>query len=184
MTDKNILRLENVLVGFSSLREKNTRFEADLDKAHYELEIYVDPTNTDLINTIKNNVNDLNTENIDGFNSGLTSEAESNGKFPKKLHGQGLIRIKTKSKFQPKIFDATGEPVATVPPLPIGSVVNVLLSTKAYKMGNNKGVTYYIQAVQIVELNTETDAETPKSTISFEAVDGSYVNGSATDIKL
>jgi hypothetical protein len=78
----------------------------------------------------------------------------SGAKLPMKENEDGSITFNFKSKNQPKVFDAKGNPVKNLADLRLGggSVIKVAAAAKAYNAGGNTGVTLYLNAVQIIDL--------------------------------
>lgn len=65
--------------------------------------------------------------------------------------GNYVFKFKTKNK--PALFDATGKPMQDVNVFG-GSQIKVSATAAAYSAGGNKGITLYLNAVQVIELVT------------------------------
>lgn len=109
-----------------------------------------------------------------GANMGLSTDKDGNEVF----------KFKTKATFQNRngetfkktlsIFDAFGKPVPEEINVGHGSIVKVAFSTKAYwKNRNMKGLTLYLEAVQVIELK-EGFGGASADEFGFGAVEGGF----------
>lgn len=82
----------------------------------------------------------------------------------------GDVTIRTKSKYQPKVFDARGQviPESDIPAIYSGSKLRLKGVINPYTVQGKSGLTLLVQSVQIVELS-EGAGE------GFDAVDGGFV---------
>jgi len=90
----------------------------------------------------------------------------------------GDVTFKVQSKFQPKYFDAKGNPIpeAKVPLMYSGSTLKVSGVCEHYVNGANKGVAMRLGAVQVIDpVSNGGD-----SAGSFDAVEGYEVEASET----
>lgn len=90
----------------------------------------------------------------------------------KKLDDTGEVEFTTKSKFKPKVFNGAGQIIeeAKVPRIYGGSTIKVKGTLYPYNAGGNIGVSLQLAGVQLIKLS-----EGSGSAISFEAVEGGYV---------
>ncbi len=74
--------------------------------------------------------------------------------FPFKDDGEGNIVFSFKSKKQPRLFNAKGQPLKNTEDLKVGggTIAKVAASINPYDKGINTGVSLYLNAVQIIEL--------------------------------
>jgi len=84
----------------------------------------------------------------------------------------GEIVIVTKSKFQPKFVDSTGQLIGAnnVPQIYGGSTLKLAGTIYPYTAGGRMGVSLQLAGVQIIELSEGSAAG-----IAFEAEDGGFV---------
>lgn len=164
----DIIKLDNVSVGFSHLTSKNTfkgtKFEIPEDKASYDIDLHL---TEEQLNTL--------TAGFDVQNTNAKTEADLKT-VPDSLVGKGLTKIRAKSKYQPKIFDSEARELDSAIFIPPGSIVNVLVKPNEYTMRGESGLNYYINSIQIVE------RVEPKG--AFEATTGTFLSTGARDIEL
>lgn len=81
--------------------------------------------------------------------------------------------VVTKSKFQPKFVDSTGQAIKTnnLPEIYGGSTLKVGGQMFPYNAGGSIGVSLQLGAVQLIELSESSNG----ANISFEAEDGGFV---------
>ena len=87
----------------------------------------------------------------------------------------GDIILKCQSKFQPKYFDAKGNPIpeASVPNMYSGSTLRVSGLAENYTNGANKGISLRLGAVQVI---TPVSGSGDGSAGDFDVVDGFSVS--------
>lgn len=64
----------------------------------------------------------------------------------------GMKLVKYASAYQPKLFDKDNKPLDVKTVIGRGSIIRVSAIPNVYKMGGNKGINLYLQAVQAREL--------------------------------
>lgn len=99
---------------------------------------------------------------------------DKNAKLPFKDSddGTGDVIVVTKSKFQPKFVDSTGQIISenNVPMIYGGSTVKLAGTMYPYSTGGNQGISLQLSGVQIIDL-----ADRPTAAVNFEAEEGGFV---------
>lgn len=82
-----------------------------------------------------------------------------------------------KSQKAPQLYDSTGKPLAGDVNIFSGDQIRVAGAAGAYIAGGNKGVTLYLNGVQLVEKKAMSDGDGAM----FGSVEGGFVNSESTE---
>lgn len=108
-------------------------------------------------------------------NMGISEDKDGNELFKFKTKASYTNRNGEEFKKTLPVFDAFGKPVPEDINVGHGSVVVVAFSTKAYwKNKNMKGLTLYLEAVQVLELKEGYGAGGSADEFGFGAVEGGF----------
>jgi hypothetical protein len=91
----------------------------------------------------------------------------------------GELVIKTKSKYQPKFYDATGQVLTgnQIPNLWGGSVLKIGGFITPYQVSGSKGITLQLSKVQIINPVSSSDGEDG----GFDVVEGGFIADELTE---
>lgn len=96
-------------------------------------------------------------------------------KWPFKVDKEnGTVTFRIKSTNKPIMYDGNGDKINDVINVGTGSIIKVAGTAATYNAGGSTGVTMYLDAVQIIELEEYTGGA------KFEKEDGAYVHTAAT----
>ena len=162
------LTTNQVTASFSYLREPDSGREYSDDK--YKVTVLIDKADEDGLAIIRNACAKAAADEWpEGAPNGMRSPVRDGADKSPELADYYLVTFK--SKQQPKLFDAAGAALAEDINIFSGDKIRVAGAAGAYVAGASKGVTLYLNGVQLIEKRA-AEAEDGM----FGAVDGGFTN--------
>ena len=161
------LTTNQVTASYSYLREPDSGREFSDDK--YKVTILIDKADEDGLAIIRNACAKAAADEWpEGAPANMRSPVRDGAEKSAELADYFLVPFK--SKQQPKLFDATGAALDADINIFSGDKIRVAGAAGAYVAGANKGVTLYLNGVQLIEKRQDAEDDL------FGAVDGGFVN--------